>query len=165
VADDLRRRIGQHLVRRDSSITTGVSASLNPDLVTEVDWWEHPAFGQAAVLEAAELVAFEILNPALRSRGAVQRLAAQYLEDNPAFAEAMRALFAGPPTGRPVRPSLRAALERIAELERRVGVLEQRSAAHGADQQLAGRSHARRGRAAAFDAGFSPTRGTPRSAR
>ena len=39
IADDLKRRIDQHLVRRDSSITTGVAAaSLAPDPVTEVVW-------------------------------------------------------------------------------------------------------------------------------
>lgn len=37
LADVLKRRVGQHLIRRDSSIVTGVAAvSLNPDLVTEV---------------------------------------------------------------------------------------------------------------------------------
>ena len=41
----LRSRVEQHLIRRDSSVTTGVSAvSLNPDFVTEVRWWEYPAF-------------------------------------------------------------------------------------------------------------------------
>lgn len=35
VAGKLKQRITQHLVRRDSSVTTGASAvSLNPDLVT-----------------------------------------------------------------------------------------------------------------------------------
>ena len=41
----LRVRIEQHLVRRDSSVVTGVAAvSLNPDHVTEVRWWVHPEF-------------------------------------------------------------------------------------------------------------------------
>ena len=36
-AGKLRQRITQHLVRRDSSVTTGTSAvQLNPDYVTEV---------------------------------------------------------------------------------------------------------------------------------
>lgn len=127
VADDLRRRINQHLVRRDSGITTGIAAvSLIPDLVTEVDWWQHGSFGQDVVLEAAELVAFEVLNPALRSRGAVQKLAVQYLDAQPGFVTDMRSLFSNPPTGRLVRPSLQVALERIAVLERRVAELEQR---------------------------------------
>src|SRR5262245_53537191 len=66
----LRGRIEQHLVKRDSSISTGVTAvCLNPDKVTEVRWWEHPEFEKQDVLEAAELVAFDVLEPALRSRG------------------------------------------------------------------------------------------------
>ena len=37
VAGKLKQRVEQHLVRRDSSVTTGASAvCLNPDLVTEV---------------------------------------------------------------------------------------------------------------------------------
>ena len=36
IADKLRQRISQHLVRRDSSIVTGTSiVSLNPDQVTQ----------------------------------------------------------------------------------------------------------------------------------
>jgi hypothetical protein len=63
----LRSRVEQHLVRRDSSVTTGVSAvSLNPDFVSEVRWWEHPDFEKQDVLEAAELIAFDVLEPALR---------------------------------------------------------------------------------------------------
>jgi excinuclease UvrABC nuclease subunit len=42
----LKRRIEQHLIRRDSSVTTGTSVvSLNPELVTKLHWWEHePSF-------------------------------------------------------------------------------------------------------------------------
>jgi excinuclease UvrABC nuclease subunit len=39
LATKLKSRVEQHLVRRDSSVTTGVSAvSLNPEYVTEVRW-------------------------------------------------------------------------------------------------------------------------------
>src|SRR6476660_7223155 len=72
IADDLRGRINQHLLRRDSSVTTGVSAvALNPDLVSEIRWWLDPRFAQREVLEAGEQIAFQVLNPALRSRGGV----------------------------------------------------------------------------------------------
>jgi hypothetical protein len=48
IADDLRGRISQHLIKRDSSVTTGTSAvGLNPDLISEIRWRE--------VLEAASL--------------------------------------------------------------------------------------------------------------
>ena len=74
VADKLKRRIIQHLVNRDSSVATGTSAvGLNPDYVTEVRWWEHPRFNDWNVLVAAELMAFEVFDPALRSRGRIPR--------------------------------------------------------------------------------------------
>jgi hypothetical protein len=40
LADNLRRRVNQHLVNRDSSVTTGTSAAgLNPDHIRAVEWW------------------------------------------------------------------------------------------------------------------------------
>ncbi len=59
IADKLRQRISQHLVRRDSSIVTGTSiVSLNPDYVTAMKWWEYPDFSKREYLEAAEEVEF-----------------------------------------------------------------------------------------------------------
>jgi hypothetical protein len=123
IAGALRTRVDQHLVRRDSSVTTGVSAvHLNPDYVTEVRWWEHPDFADAAIRTAAELVAFDVLQPALRSRGSIPREARVRYEDRE-FVSAMADLFAGPPMGRLRILTLQDALERIAELERQVADL------------------------------------------
>jgi predicted GIY-YIG superfamily endonuclease len=70
IASNLKRRVVQHLVNRDSSVATGTSAvNINPDYVTGVGWWEHSLFRERRLLEAAELVAFEVLEPVLRSRG------------------------------------------------------------------------------------------------
>ena len=78
IADKLKRRIVQHLVSRDSSIATGTSAvGLNPDYVTEIRWWEHQRFSDRNALIAAELVAFEFFDPALRSRGRIPKIAHQ----------------------------------------------------------------------------------------
>ena len=76
-ADNLRRRLNQHLVLRNSSVTAGTSiVSLQPDLIREVRWWTDPDFQEdSTALLAAELIAFEILEPALRSRGSVTRAA------------------------------------------------------------------------------------------
>ena len=124
IAKSLRPRVIQHLVRRDSSVTTGTSAvQLNPDYVTELDWWEHPGFDQRHVLEAAEMVAFDVLDPALRSRGAPQHLARELYADE-AFRTEMRALFLGEPAGRLTILTLEDALERIVALEGRVAELE-----------------------------------------
>ena len=124
IADVLKRRVGQHLIRRDSSVVTGVAAvSLNPDLVTAVRWWEHYEFAERRVLQAAELVAFDVLEPALRSRGGITAEAKQlYVERN--FSERMQTLFEGDATGHLNISTLHSALKRIAELERRVSALE-----------------------------------------
>lgn len=128
VADVLKRRVVQHLIRRDSSVTTGMSAvSLNPDLVTEVRWWEHPRFTERAVLLAAELVAFDVLEPALRSRGGITGEAKQLYFDE-SFSVSMRSHFASEATGRLLIPTLQATLERIEDLERRVAALEGKGA-------------------------------------
>ena len=125
IAKSLKARAIQHLVRHDSSVTTGTSAvQLNPDYVTEVEWWEHPDFDQRHVLEAAEMVAFDVLDPALRSRGAPQQQARE-LYANEGFRTEMRVLFQGEPAGRLIIETLGDALERIAALEERVEKLEQ----------------------------------------
>jgi hypothetical protein len=124
LASNLRQRLTQHLIRRDSSVVTGVSAvSLNPDLITDVRWWEHPDFARQEILEAAELVAFDVLEPALRSRGGITDRAIQIYQDE-VFREQMRILLVGDPAGSLVLPTLSQALERISSLERRVTELE-----------------------------------------
>jgi hypothetical protein len=130
VADKLKNRILQHPVRRDSSVATGTSAVvLNPDYVTEVWWWEHPEFAERYVLEAAEMAAFEELDPALRSRGATQARAKELYADE-GFRAMMRTMFGNEPSGCLVIPTLQRALERIEELERRLGALEERLGDH-----------------------------------
>jgi hypothetical protein len=124
VAGNLKRRVMQHLVRRDSSVATGTSAvTLNPDYVTEVRWWEHPDFADRHFLEAAELVASNVLDPVLRSRGNVPEKAKQLHADEN-FCEKMRSLLLDKPTGRLVISTLQDVLERIAELERQLAEIE-----------------------------------------
>ncbi len=124
LAENLKRRVGQHLVARNSSVATGVAAvGLNVHHVTRVTWWEHPEFAQPQVLVAAELVAFDVLDPALRSRGAVQDQARRLYEDEH-FPERMHRLFTAEPSGCFVLPTLTDALERIAELDRRLAAVE-----------------------------------------
>ncbi len=125
LAGNLRQRLAQHLISRDSSVVTGVSAvSLNPELVTRVEWWTGEGFEERAVLEAAELIAFDVLEPVLRSRGGITERAKQ-LHADANFNEKMRTMFASPPAGVLTIHSLQHALERIEELERRVKALEQ----------------------------------------
>jgi hypothetical protein len=65
-----------------------------------------------------------ILLRTLRSRGATQELSKQ-LYANGDFRETMYDLFSGEPAGQLVIPTLQDALDRIAELERRVAALEE----------------------------------------
>ena len=126
IGGDLRERASQHLVKRDSSVVTGTTAvGLNPDHVREVDWWEHEGFADRERLEAAELVAFDVFDPALRSRGRV-REAATALADDAEFADEMKHLFEGPPAGRLVLPSLVDVAGRLDDVERRLAELERR---------------------------------------
>jgi hypothetical protein len=113
IAANLRRRIIQHLVARDSSVTTGTSAArLEPDHVTEVRWWQQERFTDATDLGAAEIVAFAVLNPALRSRGREPEGAKARAKDKEFLAE-MEKLFNGDPTGRLRLPRMRTILEEI----------------------------------------------------
>ena len=124
IAKSLRSRAIQHLVRRDSSVTTGTSAvQLNPDYVTELEWWEHADFSERHVLEAAEMVAFDVLDPALKSRGAAQQRATELYADE-TFYEKMRSIFSGEPVGRLAIRTLEGAFERIERLENQVSELQ-----------------------------------------
>jgi hypothetical protein len=86
-------------------------------------WWEHSDFGVRHILEAAELVAFEILEPALRSRGGIQEQSKALYADEE-FTARMQTLFQGEPTGCLMILTLQDALDRIEELENRVRSLE-----------------------------------------
>jgi hypothetical protein len=99
--------------------------SLNPQHITEVRWWSHARFQERDSLEAAELVAFDVFEPALRSRGNIGDRAYAIAGDAP-FRALMTGLFHAEPTGRLILPSLQDALERIASLESRVKALEER---------------------------------------
>jgi hypothetical protein len=126
VADRLRNRIEQHLVMRTSSVTRGdVATGLNPEQVTERRWWSDDSFVERPRLEAAELVAFDVLNPVLRSRGRIEEQARAYYGD-PAIHQYLQTLFVGPSTGRLILPTLQDALDRIASLQRQIEVLAQR---------------------------------------
>ena len=124
IADRLRRRIEQHLITRDSSVATGTSATgLNPDYVTELRWWKHSKFSDRNQLIASELVAFDVFQPTLRSRGNTPQKAKSYYEKEDFKTEMMK-IFEGNPTGRLVIPTLQDALDRIEKLENRIIALE-----------------------------------------
>jgi ribonuclease HI len=115
--------VKQHLVNRDSSVTNGASAAgLNPDHIRAVEWWTDSGFSDRTTLAAAELVAFEMLQPALRSRGGITA-SAQALADDAGFRAQITTLL-GTPSGRLDIPQLIDLIDRVAELEARVARLE-----------------------------------------
>ena len=124
IADKLRNRIEQHLVRRDSSVATSTSATgLNPDYVTELRWWGHQEFSKRNVLEATELIAFDIFEPTLRSRGKITGKARE-LFDQKEFKEEMKNLLKHEATGQLIFQTLQDALDRIEQIEDRIKALE-----------------------------------------
>lgn len=126
---NLAERLSQHLERRDSSVTTGVQAvGLNVDHVVHVAWWLHPTFTDDITREAAEVIAFRVLDPALRSRGNPKRAAIE-LANDPAFIAKMEGLFLSPPAGAYRPPRLPELADRIAKLEARIERLE--GSSHG----------------------------------
>ncbi len=94
-------------------------------LLRSLRWWEDERFVERDVLEAAELVAFDVLEPVLKSRGGISQRAKSLFEDG-AFRKEMMLLFKGEAAGRIVIPTLQSAVERIADLEQRVTALEKR---------------------------------------
>lgn len=133
VAKRLRARAKQHFVRRDSSVTTGASTvALDPDRVCQLAWWEDERFARRHVLEAAELVACDVLDPTLRSRGGVLAESEALAADDEFRTEVMERLT-NSPTGRMHFPSLEDAFARIAELEMDVADLKRRLADENSD--------------------------------
>jgi hypothetical protein len=126
IAGNLRERLTQHFVNRDSSVVTGTSATgINIEHVRFVDWWQADEFADDDKRHAAEQVAFEVLQPVLRSRGTLRSAAADYLRDE-AFVAAVRETLASPPAGRLQLPRLEDLAERVAVLEDRLQRLERR---------------------------------------
>jgi ribonuclease HI len=123
LADNVRRRVKQHLVNRDSSVTNGSSAAgLNPDHIRAVEWWTDPGFSDRTTLAAAEILAFERLQPALRSRGGITA-AARSLANDDGFRARINTLL-DMPSGRLDIPQLIDLIDSLAELEARVARLE-----------------------------------------
>jgi hypothetical protein len=125
IAGNLRQRLVQHFERRDSSVVTGASAvGLNVDAVTYVDWWEHASFDDRTHLRAAEVIAFRLLDPALRSRGGITK-EAEELAGTARFSAKVERLLSAGPSGRYVRVSLDDLAVRVVALEERIARLEQ----------------------------------------
>jgi len=123
MAGNLHARVSQHFVRQDSSIVAAAAVRLDLDYVRYVEWWEHEDFSDDARRHAAELVAFDVLEPVLRSRGAPARAAVELYEDK-AFKEKFGLVFRAGPTGRMIHARLPDVARQVHSLAARVAALE-----------------------------------------
>jgi hypothetical protein len=96
---------------------------LNPDYVTKLQWWSHQKFVDRSILEAAELIAFDIFEPTLRSRGKITGKARE-LYDQKEFKGEMKKLLEHEATGQLIFQTLQDVLDRIEQIEDRIKVLE-----------------------------------------
>jgi hypothetical protein len=103
------------------------AVGLRADHVRQVDWWEDAGFSDDVRLQAAELVAFDVLEPALRSRGGIGE-AARALSKDDNLRTQMDRLFRGQPSGRLTLPALGQLANQVADLERRLASIEQQVA-------------------------------------
>jgi NADPH:quinone reductase-like Zn-dependent oxidoreductase len=91
---DLRRRLREHLVTRDSGIIGSERAvSINPDAITVVYWWEDRAFTNDIARKAAELIATEQFHPIMRSDNAVDAAAKEKAKLDAEFSQRMAGKF------------------------------------------------------------------------
>ena len=93
---NLRTRIRQHLIKRESSVVV-VSAPvmLNPDKVRHVHYWySHESFSDNNKRKAAEYIAACVLKPSLRSRKPVEKCVKKILKDQ-RFCDDMDRFFRG----------------------------------------------------------------------
>lgn len=126
IATKLKQRIKQHLVRQDSSVTTGQSAVIiNPDNIKFVKWWEDALFSDKDYLIAAEEIAIDILKPIYRSlKGISTENPALKLLNDEKFVNKTTQIFQKKPTGIFTIQTLDDAIIRISELEKRLTDIE-----------------------------------------
>lgn len=122
--NSLRHRINEHLVRKNSSVTTGQSAvQLNTEFISEILWWEDASFREKMILEAAEIIATEILDPIMRSNRPSKGVAVEKSRES-LFIDRMHTLFTSEPHGILHLTSFQQIVDQIKGLEERVIALE-----------------------------------------
>ena len=96
---------------------------LNPEKVGYIRWWLNPKFSDKGYREAAEVIAFKVLNPSLRSRGKVINRTQPFLEDQ-TFCDEMECLFRDEPSGAFYPKTFDNLVDLVLELDKRVSELE-----------------------------------------
>lgn len=126
-APNLRQLAEEHLFAAD-----GPSADLqefvrHPERITEISWWQHPAFADEGQRQAARWVAIEALSPLVRPRFSLSKVGEAALQDAE-FVKSMNQLFHGPPAASFVPQTLDALAHSVYELKEKVAKLERRLA-------------------------------------
>jgi len=120
---NIKNRIRDHLILRISTVTAGFTAtSINVENLTRVRWWTDEKFGDGDYLDAAETLAFQILNPVLASRGGRLKTNSEFLDD-PEFVEEVENIINNP-EGEMELLSHARLYQKIIELEERLSNLE-----------------------------------------
>lgn len=121
---NIHKRIKQHIIRQDSSVTTGASAtSLNPEKISSIHWWLHEDFFDIDRLKAAELIAFDEFKPILSSRANEIKAAKMICNDN-TFKDEIIGLLKDKPSGIYRPYNLINLKDYVQKLEERVFALE-----------------------------------------
>jgi hypothetical protein len=100
IADDLRTRVVEQLVVRDTiGAHTDHRLPIDATYLDQLWWWEHPDFSDRDLLRAAELVASNRLQPMLQSRMPISARASDLFSDTD-VRNTLDSIIAGGPTGR-----------------------------------------------------------------
>ncbi len=122
---NIRQRIKDHIVNRDSTAVTRLSPTmLNPDYVSHICWWQCDSeFEDQANRQAAELVAFDVLDSSHRSRANSVKKAKKKAREQP-FRDDMEKLFENKPAGCYYPPTMQNLVNCVSKLCKRVSELE-----------------------------------------
>lgn len=119
----LKTRVRDHLVLQISTVTSGTAgASMNVENLTKLKWWTRDEFSNEAFLDAFETLAFEYLDPQLRSRGGRLKSGETYLND-PNFKKMAEDILKEP-SGEVELLSHARLYQKIQEIEQRLENLE-----------------------------------------
>jgi hypothetical protein len=110
-------------MRDSSAVVESAPVQINVDSISSLKWWQHDDFQSRDRLEGAEIVAFEVLKPTMRSRGGVSA-SGQKQSTKSVFRDEMLRLFHSTATGSLKFPNIRDLARKLSELERRIDELE-----------------------------------------
>ena len=126
---NLRDRLERHLIRRSSSpVANPCAAMLNIDYISRVEWWAGGNtydFHDGITRKAAEIVAFDVINPYLRSKSSLDTKALEKYSER-LFRQDITKLLRVKPSTPLYIPQLHDAFIEINSLKNRINELEKK---------------------------------------